>query len=69
MGLLGELSITHFVRGVIADSRSLGGHLESIRLPAVEDHRRTLRKKHHFGIGDPVWRRDDDLVAGDRASP
>ena len=42
----------------------LGLQLEALRLRALHDDRRAVAEQHHLGIGHPVGRRDDHLVAG-----
>ncbi len=65
VGLDGLLMTTSLVLGVIAASSCAGGDLEALLDAGLDDHRLAVGEHHDVGVGHPVRRRDDDLVAGD----
>ena len=68
-GCSGKFRISHLVRGVIAASRSSGRSLKPLFCGQVTEHRHAAEQLRHQRVGDPVRRRDDDLVALVDASP
>ena len=52
------------VFGVIAALERLRLELEAVLHRRLDDHRRAAAQADHLRIGDPIGRRDDDLVAG-----
>ncbi len=60
-------------RAVKDDRLGLGGnrrlkglrrHFVIVGLAAGDEYGRRARDPHHFRIAEPVWRRDDDFLAG-----
>ena len=62
-GLPGVFSSSHLLRARDGALQGLWRELETIDLRAWHRHRRTVIDQHHVGIGNPIRRGDNDLVA------